>query len=131
MSFENANFKPVEAVFKIEDPKKRMIRFSSRRLYLKQFLEKLGSPELVKFYIDRENKLLAICPTENDKDPCACMVQRAIHPYVSLPLEVYAAVKPSFNKSGYYWITPEFALLRINGEEGQYLVINYSREAKA
>jgi len=131
LSFENANFKPVEAVFISPNPKDLQVRFSSRRLYLKKFLAQLGSPQFVQFYIDKENNLLAIAPC-TEENPMAVMVQRAAaKPYIPLPLEVYHAVKPNFNRNGYLWKKAVFELLKIDGEEGQYLLINYSKEAKA
>lgn len=126
MSFENANFKPVEAVFNPPNPKDVQVRFSSRRLYLKKFLEKLGSPQFVQFYIDKENKLLAVAPCA-EESPRAIMIQRAANPYIPLPIEIHTAVKPNFNKQGYLWTDAAFELLKIDGEEGQYLVMNYSR----
>ena len=130
MSFENANFKPVEAVFTHPNPKDLQVRFSSRRLYPKKFLAQLGSPQFVQFYIDKENTLLAVFPCA-EESPRAIMIQRAANPYIPLPLDVHQAVKPSFNKNGYFWTNAAFELLKINGEEGQYLVLNYSREVKA
>jgi len=119
-------FKPVDPVFKAKDPKDSQVRFSSRRLYFKKFFEKLGSPQFVQFYIDKENKLLAVAPC-SEESPRAIMIQRAAFPYVPLPLEVYQAVKPSYNKNGYFWVDPEFALLNIDDGEGQYLLISYAR----
>lgn len=126
MSFENANFKPVEAVFKAADPRGLQVRFSSRRLYLKKFFEKLGSPQFVQFYIDKENKLLAVAPCA-EESPRAIMVQRAANPYIPLPIEIHTAVRPSYNKNGYFWTNAAFELLRIDGVESHYLIMNYSR----
>lgn len=130
MSFENANFKPVEAVFRVMNPKLDMVRISARRLYLKKFLTQLGSPKFINFYIDKENKLLAVAPCD-ENDPNRVMIQRGEESYAFLPLEIVTSIRPNFNKRGYIWITPEFAKLNIDGEEGQYLVLNYSRGSMA
>jgi hypothetical protein len=83
----------------------------------------------VQFYIDKENKILAVAPCQ-EGSPRAIMLQRAAMPYIPLPLEVYQAIKPSYNRNGYFWANPEFELCNIDGEEGQYLLISYAREAK-
>lgn len=130
MNLSNAHFIPVDPVFKATDPKDLQVRFSSRRLYLKKFLEQLGSPQFVQFYIDKENKILAVAPCQ-ENSPRAIMLQRAAMPYIPLPIEVYQAIKPHYNRNGYLWANPEFAPLNIDGEDGQYLLISYAREAKA